>query len=327
MPRISIIIPVYNVENYLQRCLDSVLSQTVQDFELILVDDGSSDRSGLICDEYAEKDGRIRVFHQVNKGQAAARNFALDWTFSNSNSEYLAFVDSDDWIHVQFLEFLLAGIARYNVGICQCGFKRTNGTANESVVAQDYRCVSPDEEYINYYSPFFVVKLYKRDVWKSFRFPEGQIYEDLAIWYKVLFSQERIAVTDAVLYYYFNNPNSTVRREWKPARIARINAWDDQVEFFSQRGEALLSTAIQHYTTMAKEEYYLIEHSTALSGREKKEYRALIKGKIRSLMIRNRKQMKKSSDYKWCLAVTHPYLSACVWKVKTLTGKMKLRGR
>ena len=107
---ISVLVPVYNTEKYLRRCLDSVLAQTFQDFELILVDDGSTDASGRICDEYAAKDERIVVFHQKNKGQAAARNVALDYVLASNYSEWITFIDSDDVVHPQILEMLYLGI-------------------------------------------------------------------------------------------------------------------------------------------------------------------------------------------------------------------------
>lgn len=102
IPQISVIVPVYNVEKYLSRCIESILSQTFTDFELLLIDDGSTDRSGEICDEYAKKDTRIRVFHTKNRGVSAARNLGLD----NAKGEWISFVDSDDWVENDYLKSL-----------------------------------------------------------------------------------------------------------------------------------------------------------------------------------------------------------------------------
>ena len=98
MANISVIVPVYKVEAFLNRCVDSILCQTYEDFEIILVDDGSPDTCGALCDEYARKDGRVHVIHQENGGLSAARNTGIDWAFANSTSRWLAFVDSDDWV-------------------------------------------------------------------------------------------------------------------------------------------------------------------------------------------------------------------------------------
>jgi glycosyltransferase involved in cell wall biosynthesis len=110
MSTISVVIPVYRADKYLRRCLDSLLAQTFTDFEAILVDDGSPDNSGEICEEYSNLDSRFVAFHQQNQGQSVARNFALDWIFENSNSSFITFVDSDDWVHPQYLEALYSAI-------------------------------------------------------------------------------------------------------------------------------------------------------------------------------------------------------------------------
>lgn len=117
MPEISVIVPVYKVEKFLHRCVDSLLCQSFESFELILVDDGSPDHSGAICDTYAEKDPRIHVIHQKNGGLSAARNTGIDFVMANSNSHWLAFVDSDDWVHPDFLKRLysVAEIGRAHV--------------------------------------------------------------------------------------------------------------------------------------------------------------------------------------------------------------------
>ena len=226
MPSISVIVPVYNTEQYLHRCVDSILAQTFTDFELLLVDDGSKDSSGDICDEYAQQDPRIRVFHQTNQGQAAARNHALDWVFANSDSEYISFVDSDDWVHPKYLELLLKCLRQYNVRISQCLHIETNDEAEFPCAGECLLEISPEEEYTHWYSAFIWEKLYRKAVWDNIRFPEGQIYEDVAIWYKILFAEKRIGLVKEPLYYYFINQSSTVRSDWTPAKLKQVEAWE-----------------------------------------------------------------------------------------------------
>ena len=122
MPAISVIVPVYKVEKYIHRCVRSILGQTYADFELILVDDGSPDNCGVICDEYAAKDSRVVVIHQENGGLSAARNAGIDWVFANSDSQWLSFIDSDDWVHPEYLQRLLDA-ATY-AGTCPLGCGR-----------------------------------------------------------------------------------------------------------------------------------------------------------------------------------------------------------
>ena len=114
MPLISVIVPIYKVKEYLNRCVDSILSQTFTSFELVLVDDGSPDECGEICDDYAIKDDRIIVIHQSNKGLSEARNTGIDWAMKNSDSEWLTFVDSDDWIHPDYLRLLYDSAIKTN---------------------------------------------------------------------------------------------------------------------------------------------------------------------------------------------------------------------
>lgn len=129
LPKISVIVPVYKAEKYLHRCVDSILAQTFTDFELILVDDGSPDYSGTICDEYAAKDERIRVFHQTNSGVSTARNKGLD----AMNGEYVLFIDSDDWIDINCLEFCMNEMSRTEADILQFPTERTSKQYNDTV--------------------------------------------------------------------------------------------------------------------------------------------------------------------------------------------------
>ncbi len=324
MPKVSVIVPVYNTEEYLNRCIDSILAQTFTDFELLLVDDGSTDRSGSICEEYSEKSSRIRVFHQENKGQAAARNSALDWVFANSKSEYISFIDSDDWVHPRFLELLTKGFSQYDVYICQCRHVKTDGTMQVPAINENLLCVTPKEEYISYYSPYIWEKLYKRQVWEKLRFPEGQIYEDLAIWYKVLFSQNRITIINTPLYYYYQNPSGTMRQDWHPGMLARMDAWDEQIDYFNKLGdENLLKNAIDRYCNIAYSEYQAITRSKRLSDQEKKKNKGVLKRKFRRLLFHNSKEVKINNFSYWMFETSFPIISWVYWTTRAVLEKLK----
>ena len=126
MPQISVIVPVYKVELYIRRCIDSILAQTFSDYELILVDDGSPDKCGAVCDEYAKQDNRIHVLHQENAGLSVARNTGIDWTFSHSDSKWLTFIDSDDWVHPRYLEALFLAVQKTGLPLATVAHKRTD---------------------------------------------------------------------------------------------------------------------------------------------------------------------------------------------------------
>ena len=323
MPKISVIVPVYKVEPYLRRCVESILAQTLADFELILVDDGSPDNCGAICDEYASKDKRVHVIHQDNQGQGAARNHALDWMFANSDSDYVSFVDSDDWVHPRYLERLLNGLINCDAEICQCGHLVTDGNMRGSMPEEKLFSVTPKEEYIEYYSPYVWGKLFTRRIWQTLRFPEGQIYEDLAIWYKILFSQEKIVIVDSILYYYFQNSEGTMRSAWHPGMLARMDAWDAQVAFFDERGDQeLLQCAVIHHCDIALSEYAAIGRSSRLSGVEKKEYQANVTKRIRRVVTRYKNLIISTPYYRWCFNLAFPKTSYLYWTFQGIRNKI-----
>ena len=171
MPSISVVVPVYMVEAYLRRCVDSVLAQTFSDFELILVDDGSPDNCGAICDEYAERDSRVRVIHQANGGLSAARNAGIDWAFAHSDSRWLTFIDSDDWILPRYLEVLFKAAIDNQAGVSICGLFQTYGESAEIPKdrAQEPQCFSPEDFWSRNISTATVAcaKLYRKECFQS----------------------------------------------------------------------------------------------------------------------------------------------------------------
>ena len=151
MPLVSVIVPVYKVEAYLHRCVDSILNQSYSDLELILVDDGSPDRCGEICDAYAAQDNRVHVIHQENGGLSAARNAGMDWMMAHSDAQWLTFVDSDDWIHRDYLKTLMGMIQRDKTKLAMCLLERTDVQKNDAILEMP-RCtvLRAKEDYSQY---------------------------------------------------------------------------------------------------------------------------------------------------------------------------------
>lgn len=238
-PEISIIVPVYNVEKYLKRCIDSILNQSFTDFELILVDDGSTDNSGKIIDEYAIKDERIKVIHKENCGQGSARNRGLDIAKGN----YIGFVDSDDWIHKDMYKILYENIIKYNTDISQIDHKPTSSYVNdENIINEKVHIVDNIlKEFGNCTSfellPYIFVwnKLYKADIWSSFRFPENKFAEDLRVIYKIYYKSNKMIRIDRKLYYYFMSDNSSTRGKFNIKKLEDIEAWEEMLEFFNNK--------------------------------------------------------------------------------------------
>lgn len=202
--KVSIIIPVYNVEKYLSQCIDSVLEQTFTDLDILVIDDGSTDRSGSICDEYAAKESRIRVFHTENRGLSAARNYGLD----RCNGDYFAFLDSDDWLENRAIELLVESILSEDADIAVCGHYVEWEDYSEVEIVPDAPRISTGNAIVNEYLHGLGIgvqvwnKLYRSSVFNRIRFPEHRLYEDIATTYKFLETANRLVRVPELLVHY-----------------------------------------------------------------------------------------------------------------------------
>lgn len=234
MPKITVVVPVYNVERYLSRCVDSILSQTYENFDLILVDDGSPDKCGLMCDNYAASDSRIHVIHRNNGGLSAARNSGIEWALSHNKTKWITFIDSDDWIHKRYLEWLVKTAEKEKTNVVIGTFVRTDGTGfleEPELVSDSF----PTEEYWLKNQTNATVawgKLYKLEDFKSLRYPEGKLHEDEFTTYKILFQYKQIAVVHTPIYFYYYNSEGITKSEWSPRRLDGLEAVGNQIEFF-----------------------------------------------------------------------------------------------
>lgn len=220
---ISVIVPVYNTERFLDTCIQSILSQTYQNFEIILVDDGSTDGSPEKCDLYAESDSRIRVIHKKNGGQSSARNRGLDVC----KGDYISFVDSDDWIEPDMYMTLLGLLEEHDASLAVCSRYDAYENSDRKVIGKvienpglfDAYDVLPQMA-MGRISDFSVCdKLHRRDLWETIRFPEGEIYEDLAVMYKVLIAARKVVLCEQPFYVYFHRRNSTVTSTFREASV------------------------------------------------------------------------------------------------------------
>ena len=249
MPLISVIVPVYRVEPYLRRCVDSILAQTFTDFELILVDDGSPDNCGAICDEYAVKDSRIHVIHQENGGLSAARNAGIDWAFAHSDSQWITFVDSDDLVSKRFLSYLLNKAKSENADLVSCSFLEfyTDDSLLLSQSNTDYIFrLSGRDACFNVYDDQCIIrvnacgKLYRKHLFSTIRFPAGKIHEDQAVVPIVLYQSTKVIASDQKLYYYRSRPQSIMHDRFSNRRFDDLDAVDNCVSFFSKYDETEL---------------------------------------------------------------------------------------
>ena len=241
MPEISVIVPIYKVEPYLRRCVDSILAQTFADFEVILVDDGSPDGCPAICDEYAGKDERVRVIHQENGGLSAARNAGLDWVFANSDSRWISFVDSDDWVHPRFLEYLHRAVVENKVKISVCNVKEVSEYKYSDI--ENFPFNSNALDALDFYADNYFLgtvawnKLYCRSIFSKERYPIGKLHEDAFLSYRLLYGVGKVVYIHSKLYYYFQNEAGIMKSKYSLARLAEVEAIEEQCYFFKKIGD------------------------------------------------------------------------------------------
>ncbi len=207
--KISIIVPVYKVEQYLRRCLDSIVAQTFADWECILIDDGSPDNSGKICDEYAEKDNRFRVFHQGNAGVSAARNKGLD----EARGEWITFVDSDDWVEREMLEDLHKYAKDNCAEVVICGFSNTDGKQKRKSIIPKTGSLNMPKDFEWYFNAPWG-KIFKKDIIDKYniKFPLGiTLAEDLWFVFQILYSATNVYGINEILYNYYYNSDSVTK--------------------------------------------------------------------------------------------------------------------
>lgn len=209
MPRLSVIVPVYNAEKYINKCLDTILSQTFKDFELILVDDGSPDKCGDICEKYAKLDNRIKVFHKKNGGVSSARNLGL----SEARGEYIAFIDPDDYIDSNMFEDTIEYLQNNDGDIVCFEVCEVKGSRNKIGYHFDSDKIMTGSEALNFILADVIDnspcnKIYKKTVWNHVRFPNGRRYEDVATIYRTFVQANKIVYLKKALYYYIKHDGS-----------------------------------------------------------------------------------------------------------------------
>jgi len=241
MPEISVIVPVYKAEAYLADCVGSLLSQTFSDFEVILVDDGSPDHCGSLCDGYAAEYDHIFVIHQENRGQSAARNHAM----TKARGNWICFVDSDDLIHPRMLELLYKAVREGDAAIAMCDmlealilpedFYREREAAFHTLPMDEETLVRlyDADEYPGWVA---CAKLIRRDLIEHYPFREGRVYEDNEAVCRWICEAERLVQTREDLYFYRGNPGSTTKGDFKLKRLDYLWALESIISHYGSLG-------------------------------------------------------------------------------------------
>lgn len=257
-PLVTVIVPVYKVEPYLEQCVDSIRSQTYQNLEIILVDDGSPDNCPILCDDCAAQDPRIVVIHKENGGLSSARNAALDVM----KGEYVTFIDSDDFVAPELVERLVALAEKY-----QCDMVRSK----DYVVRERAVCPIPRRAEVielrmgrellqDFYTPGLdwsisvMQDLYRAELFSGLRFPEGMIYEDTALWFPLLWRCGRVVRTNQRYYYYYFSPNSIMRSAFSRKNLDSLKVFQMQEAFCREHGLTELGgrVKVEHYRQLIR---------------------------------------------------------------------------
>lgn len=223
-PVVSVIIPVYNVEKYLEYCLQSILAQTYDNLEIILVDDGSTDSSGRMCDSFTALDERIKVIHKVNGGLSSARNIGI----KESSGEFITFVDSDDYIRKDYVEKLSRIMIHDNCDIVVGSYEKVYTDIDFSIIDKNVDIKQYDGrefayEILSQKLPIYAHgKLYRRELFQKIEFPEGRLYEDVPTLWKISKLIKRAASIDSKLYYYRQREGSIVNAKFAPQRMDQL---------------------------------------------------------------------------------------------------------
>lgn len=260
---ISIIVPVYNVEKYIKRCVKSIMEQTYSNIEIILINDGSTDRSCEICHELEKEDERIRlIIKEKNEGVSSARNAGL----KAAKGEYIAFIDSDDYVSKDYIEVLLCLCMDNNAEISECmlysGYDDNYQFDNKK--NEKEKMYSGVEYLRNIYSfsasEGFLCKLYKKQLFEGIECPDRRIMEDVAVTYKVAYRAKKIVYLHKRLYYYYQSADSALRSRFELYKLKALQSYEERFNFFIEIGEKeLYERAQQQYEAVLLKWYYCVK--------------------------------------------------------------------
>ena len=296
-PLISVIVPVYNVAEYLSRCVDSILAQSYENLQIILVNDGSSDDSGRICEEYAKKDTRIQVIHQNNGGLSSARNAGLD----AASGQYIGFVDSDDWIEPEMYAEMLALMEKYDAQLVCAGRCDVDGGTGEKAVGlcpEREECVSGEELagrifLWDHCDSSACDKLYRRELFDGIRYPEGKTCEDIPVTYRLALKARRAVLCDRPFYNYFHRSGS----------ISKGAGITEKTFHYSQHTAVILEDIRKNHPKLAPQAEFLRVHSL---------YHILLRLDHAAPDIR-RTYRVQYSEARWELAKHWKFILTCPW--------------
>jgi len=302
---ISVIVPVYNVEPYLKKCIESIINQTYNNLEIILVDDGSFDKSGEICDEYASIDSRIKVIHKENGGLSSARNAGIN----AASGEYLAFVDSDDWIETDMYELLYKSIKENNTAL-SCG-GRYDVYLNEKkagLCPHEENKISSKEMILKIFETkecdvSFCDKLFHKSLLESIRFPVGEINEDEAIIFSVVCDLDFVSLVNKPFYNYNHRENSITTSEFNNKKMVVLKNARNTLKITTNKFPDIEIQAKRYFS---KKVFALLSMIAFSSKNTRKEFKGAYKELLNEIKT-NKKILSRADKLRYLLLKTKTY--------------------
>ncbi|MFI3227805.1 MAG: glycosyltransferase family 2 protein [Clostridia bacterium] len=320
---ISVIVPVYKVEQYLEKCINSIINQTYINLEILLIDDGSPDKSPKICDEYASKDNRIKVIHKKNGGLSDARNKGLDI----ARGSYIVFVDSDDFIHHKMIQVLYDSIQKDKSDIAICGITYVNETYIEDGMSFDFcenKIVNKSDFWINFYDENTMAKvvawnkLYKKEIFRNLRYDFGKMHEDEFILHKIIEESNQISFVSGKFYYYLQRSNSIMGQKFSIRRLDSIEGLLARVNYLIDNNY-IKTAKIAYFSTL----YVLMQGKMKLDLKNKlnkdqwKVYAQLCKCLYHRKL---KKHFALTDKFKYYLVMNNPKM---FFKLSSIKMKLK----
>lgn len=324
---VSVVVPIYNVEKYLSKCIETIINQTYNNIEIILVNDGSTDNCLQICNDFREKDRRIKVINKKNGGLSDARNTGL----KDAHGKYICFIDSDDYISNKYVEELYNLIIENNAQIALCNYEKVDeenkSISKEDIESQTISGKTALEKFNETaFYPASVVawnKLYDINLFRNIIYPEGKIHEDEFTTYKLFYLAKKVAITSKVLYYYRFVPTSIMNRKFNVKRLDKLEALEQRVNFFrDNKEEKLYRLALIDY------QYLLVSHylkcKKYLENSKKIQKEILKKIRKNYNVVIKFKECSIKSKIKFTIVYIHPIL---YYNLKKLVELIKILKR
>ena len=239
MDLVSVIVPAYNIQNYIRRCVDSIRNQTYSELEILLIDDGSTDDTGELCDEFAQQDERITVYHKKNGGLSSARNYGIE----RAHGTYLSFIDADDWVKRDFIEVLYQNIKRANAELSIVGYSLIWDNGKEKCTTDEnaYAVFNQDEAIHELFAQekmgcMACQRLYHKSIFEDIRFSEGKLFEDAAIALDVVKKCHTVVWSGQSKYYYYQRSDSIVNSTFNIGKLFMLESCQNMIDYSKKNG-------------------------------------------------------------------------------------------